>query len=103
MHVILVLLLLGAIYLFLDAGLVFFALIVGVALLLGLISSSFSSRERGPSSAKSPPAPPQFVKQDHQGLQKFWITVGRIFNFLGKGIYRFLVYGFQAGGKKSDE
>lgn len=101
MNFILAALLLAAIYLFLEAGLVFFALIVGVALLLGLVSSAFSPREGAPSQSL-PPKPPEFVKHDHGGLQKLWMTVGMVFNFIGRATYRFLRYGFQAGGKKHD-
>lgn len=105
MNVLLVLLLLGAIYLFLEAGLVFFAMIVGVALLLAMISSAFSPKEGNvvkAASPASPSQPPQYVKQNHDTLQKFWMLVGMAFNFVGKGIYNFLRFGFQTAGKKQD-
>lgn len=104
MNLLLLLSLAAGAYLLLEAGYVFFALIMGVALLLAAVSSWFSSRgEKAGQEARPPPTPvqpPEFKKQEHGELQKVWLSVGMVFNFFGKGIYRFLRYGFNPPEKR---
>ena len=98
MNVWLTLLLLVVAYLLFDAGYVFFALVIGVVLLLVLIAGLFSAKagKEKPEAKKEAPAEEEigpYATKGRTPWEKVFMAVGAVFNFVGKTIYRLLRFG----------
>lgn len=96
MNVLLVFGLLAVIYLLLDAGYVFFALVVGVALFIMLVAGLFSGRPAGKPDAGKPapqPTPAEeplgpYATKGYTAWERVFMAAGAAFNLVGKTIYR---------------
>jgi len=90
MNSLLVLAMLAAIWLLLEAGYVFFALAIGVALLLIIISEVFSRQDLDSSQAADPSETETqvYAKGQATSWEKVSYAMGATVNVIGRTIYR---------------